>query len=286
MNRRLFLGTVLALAALTAPTSALAATDTLTEHQKLAVSYAVEAGIMTMEHGGLEADATVTRRDLVLMTLHRIYPNRDFGRCFEWIAPSLPIKYTKLFADVLLTDASAEAFCGAMVMGLISGQPDGSLKPDTEVSLAEAAKVISRGFGIYQFGRIDPPHFPWYIQYTDPLVEHGAMPEGLGPENACQRLTRAQVSEIFYALRNTDVTPDFQPARAAAMIEAANPTTKRAATPVVTAPTAAATAIAQVTRFTLANAGQPLPSRRQLVADALLRQFLASQAIRPVVVTL
>lgn len=279
MTTRLLLGTaVLSLAALLVPAGASA--STLTEAQQEAVSYAIEANLLTVGTAGLDTDTIVTRRDLVTMTLKRIYPNRDFGRCFEWIAPSLPVKYTKLFADVLITDPSAESFCGAMVTGLISGQPDGTLKPDAQVTLAEAAKVISRGFGIYQFGRIDPPNFPWFVQYIDPLVTHDALPSGLSMDNARQRLTVAQVAEIFYALRDEDVNPDFQPARAAAMIAAANPAPRVMASASLSQKK---TILAQVTTFSLVQetAPAPTPSRRHIVAEALLRQFLGSAAVRP-----
>lgn len=264
MTRRLLLGTVLSLVALAAPATALAAT-TLTETQQEAVSYAIEAGLIAT--GDNAADTLVTRRELVNMTLKRMYPNRDFGRCFEWIAPSLPVTYTKLFADVLITDPSAEAFCGAMVTGLVSGQPDGTLKPDTEVTLSEAAKVITRGFGIYQFGRIDPPSFPWFVQYIDPLIAADALPDGLGMEDARQRLTVAQVAEIFYALKDQDVSPDFRPARAAGMIKAANPAPRVTASASLRQKRAT---IAQVTTFTLVqqNGPVPAPSRRQIIIDA------------------
>ncbi len=279
MNRRLLLGTVaLSLAALLVPAGAAAAT--LTPSQQDAVSYAIDAGLLTEGDAGLDTDHIVTRRELVTMTLKRIYPNRDFGRCFEWIAPSLPVTYTKLFSDVLITDDSAESFCAAMVMGLISGQPDGSLKPDTQVSLAEAAKVITRGFGIYQFGRVDPADFPWFVQYIDPLVAHDALPAGLGMENARQRLTVAQVAEIFYVLKDEEVTPDFKPARAAAMIRAANPAPRVTASASLSQKKAI---MAQVTTFSLVQESAPVgtPSRRQIVAEALLRQIEASTAVRP-----
>ncbi len=286
MTSRVVLGTVLTLAALALPASALAASGTTTQDaQQEAVEYAIEAGLMVPNtQGDVRADDLITRRELVTMTLRRIYPNRDFSRCFEWIAPSLPIKYTKLFSDVLITDPSAEAFCGAMVTGLISGQPDGSLRPEAQVTLAEAAKVITRGFGIYQFGRIDPPSMPWYVQYLDPLVEHDAVPASLSVQNPRQRLTRGQAAEIFAALEEVDVTPDFRPARAAAMIEAANPAPKTAVAAAQVEITAPAS---QKTTLPVA-AEEPVstPSRRQIVTDALLRQALAAALPRPVVVSL
>lgn len=281
MTSRAVLSTILTLAALAAPAGALAATGSTTQDsQQEAVEYAIEAGLMVPDaQGGVRADDLVTRRELLTMTLRRLYPNRDFGRCFEWIAPSLPIKYTKLFSDVLITDPSAEAFCGAMVTGLISGQPDGSLRPEAQVTLAEAAKVITRGFGIYQFGRTDPPEMPWYVQYLDPLVEHDAIPASLSVQNPRQRLTRGQVAEMLFALEHVDVTPDFSPARAAAMIEAVNPVVA-AKTAVAAAKVEITAPFKQITALPIASA-QPVatPSRRQIVTDALLRLALASAAL-------
>ncbi len=286
MTHRVALGTVLTLVALALPVGALAASGTTTvDREQEAVEYAIETGLMVPDaQGNVRPGDLITRRELVTMTLRRIYPNRDFGRCFQWIAPSLPVTYTKLFSDVLITDPSAEAFCGAMVTGLISGQPDGSLRPEAQVTLAEASKVITRAFGIYQFGRTDPPDMPWYVQYLDPLVEHDAVPADMSVQNPRQRLTRAQAAEIFLALKDTDVTPDFRPARAAAMIEAANPapvTAVAAATVEITAP------MSQTTTLPVA-ADEPVsaPSRRQIVTDALLRQALAAALPRQTIVSL
>jgi hypothetical protein len=186
-----------------------------------ALTYVRDAGVMVGDgQGNLRPDDLATRRELVTMVMRQMGNAQDFEDCFEWLAPSLPVRYTKLFADVSLTDPMAEQFCGAMVLGLIDGRRDASFGPGEPVTMAEAAKVLSRAYGIYQPGRDDPSTMPWHVRYTDPLAQYQAIAHTVVRPN--QRLTRAEVAVMFYQLRNLRPAIAIDTKHAADLIERAN----------------------------------------------------------------
>ena len=192
--------------------------------------YMQEMGYMRPDgDGSLRPDAPVTRMELVEMLMARVYPQESFGRCFEELAPSLPVKYTLLFADVHKDAAYGRTLCSAMVVGLVDGNPDGSFRPGQTVDFATAAKLISRAFGLHQVGRDDPAHFPWYLQYTDPLHFNGLVPATV--DVPWHVMTRGEVAQLFHALRNNAVSLEKDPLHAAELIRRANPVA--AETPVV-----------------------------------------------------
>ncbi len=260
MNRRLLVAAVVATVAIVAPVSAFAASGSVTSTPvNAALEYVQASGIMVGDgHGNLRPDDKITRQELVTMAMRRLYPNMDLSRCFEWIAPSLPVTYTKLFADVKITDVGADDLCGAMVAGLINGDKDGFFKPNNQVTFAEAAKIVSRAFTIYQVGRTDPPTMAWYVQYIDPMVEHHAIPVTI--LSPAQTVTRAEAAAMFYALRDQVAMPEIHTQAAAAFVQGLNAPKMTLQTPSLAA--APATVVAP-------------PSRRTTVSSTLLKNALA-----------
>lgn len=88
----------------------------------------------------------------------------------------------------------ARYVCGAELLGIISGNPDGTFRPSDAVNFSEAAKIIA---GAWQ---LDTPDIggPWYARYVSALDASAAVPQDITAFD--QPLTRGQMAEMMYRL--------------------------------------------------------------------------------------
>jgi thiol-disulfide isomerase/thioredoxin len=101
------------------------------------------------------------------------------------------------FRDVPANAWFAQPVCHAKANSLINGYADGRFKPESQISFAEAAKIIV----LAQKGQVSAQsNQKWFQPYLDYLKDHQAIPDSLRtPE---QLLTRGQLAEILYLLNN------------------------------------------------------------------------------------
>jgi len=89
-------------------------------------------------------------------------------------------------------------------MGYISGYPDGTVKPDNNISRAEFYSVVNRAFGYYQLAPIsfnDVAVGTWYYQDISKAVAAGYIPlEAEAKPN--QKITREEVAVIISHVAN------------------------------------------------------------------------------------
>ena len=88
----------------------------------------------------------------------------------------------------------------ASCLGLVDGYPDGSFQPGKAINITEASKMISNAFGYSHSAET----MIWYEQYVNNLAARGALPTTI--KNINSELTRGQVAEIIYRLKNSKLT--------------------------------------------------------------------------------
>ncbi len=168
-----------------------------------AQDYVLEEGIMHLNAAGdFAANGTVTRADFVKAVINELYSGEIEDNCFRNLAPSLPVSYTHLFRDVANTHDRATKICLGMHVGLVNGDSDARFRPDDAITIAEASKILAKAYGL-----VYPPKTvtttPWYWSSMEALRLRGAITS----MNPTKRMTRSEMAQMFYGLRNTERFP-------------------------------------------------------------------------------
>lgn len=167
-----------------------------------AISYVRSTGIMLeFSDGAFHPERSVSRSELLMTVVHDIYPDENFGACFDAIAPNPPARFSLLFTDVPVTASYAEEICVGMLVGIVSGSPDGRFRPFENTNLVEAAKVIGKAYGTASLPSFRPqPKVPWYESYRYGLARKDAIPATV--RNLGQQINRGELAYILWKLRN------------------------------------------------------------------------------------
>lgn len=89
----------------------------------------------------------------------------------------------------------------ALCNGIVQGYPDGLFRPERSVTLAEAAKIITRSRGLIP---LQASSEPWYAVSLEALSTRSALPVSLTGLDT--PLTRANFAEILYRLMTENTT--------------------------------------------------------------------------------
>jgi hypothetical protein len=106
------------------------------------------------------------------------------------------------FPDVDAQSESAEDICVAAVHDIVHGYPDGTFRPRSLITFAEAAKISAAVLSV-SVRRDQENETRWYTPYVRRLAELHAIPVSI--RSVTQPLTRAEMAEIVYRLK-ADVT--------------------------------------------------------------------------------
>lgn len=140
----------------------------------------------------------ITRSEFVGMLIDELYTQAQMDHCYSDIASTRPPHFTKLFADVRTTDKNAKQICLAMRDGILKGYRDGTYRPDSPITFAEASKLIARAYVLAPYGETATAVGPWYGAYVDSLSMHKAIPMTIN--NLNQKMTAADTAEILRRL--------------------------------------------------------------------------------------
>lgn len=132
-----------------------------------------------------------TRATFMSAVVRRLYKPTE--RCFAKLSGS---DYLLLMRDVPKDAPYGMDLCTAMRAGLVRGFRDGTFRPNDAVTVAEAAKVLAKAFGMAS----DPmdPTEPWADPFVKALVNAGALS---AHANLQAPLTRDELSAMLWRLR-------------------------------------------------------------------------------------
>lgn len=151
-----------------------------------AINYVEANGIVNgYPDGTFKPDDTINRAEFTKIVIESAFPNQASGSmCFpdvndEWFA-----KYV----------------CFAKNKNIIGGYPDGTFKPDQEVSFVEAAKIIVNTLEEQMTAEAGEA---WYKPHANHLGSLSAIPTSVSSLE--KKVTRGEIAEIIYRLM-ADVT--------------------------------------------------------------------------------
>jgi hypothetical protein len=175
-----------------------------------AITYAEEKNILEpMSDGLMHPEMPISRQDIVVSIVRDVYGKDIRQDCFDRISANLPARFTHLFTDVSLTNTSAKELCVGMFVGLVEGQKDGSFAPQAGANLVDAAKIVSKAYGIAPLPSLEVQNnVPWHEPFWFALARKNAIPESV--KNRSSMLTRGEFAEILYRLRDERPTQGFR----------------------------------------------------------------------------
>ncbi len=175
-----------------------------------AMQYADSRNILEpMSDGLMHPEMPLSRLDLVRSIVRDVYPQDIRPDCFGRIATRPQATYSHLFSDVSINNSSAKVICVSMLAGLIEGNKDGSFRAQEAANLVEAAKVISKAYGIAPLPSLRlQSGVPWHEPYWFALAKRGAIPESVKSRESV--LTRGEFAEILYRLRDERPAQGFR----------------------------------------------------------------------------
>ena len=152
---------------------------TPTDTRAAALKYAQQESFLEPESDGLmHAEKAITRVDLVRGIVQAVYEKDVSVSCFQNIAFSRRTKYSLLFRDVPITSTYAQEICVGMLVGIIQGNNDGTFRPQGEATLAEAAKVIAKSYGIATSSTSTlQKNVRWHEPFWYALARRNVLPE-------------------------------------------------------------------------------------------------------------
>jgi hypothetical protein len=154
-----------------------------------AIAYVQSQGIVNgYSDGTFRPNETINRVELLKILVESQY--RQTAEC----------KTTFNYSDTLKEAWYQRYVQVASCLNLVSGYPDGSFQPAKAINISEASKMISNAFQYHN----NPETAVWYEQYVNNLAARSALPTTI--KSISSELTRGQVAEIIYRLKNTKLT--------------------------------------------------------------------------------
>lgn len=148
-----------------------------------AITYVQAEGIVNgYPDGTFRPDQTINRAEFLKIVVHALVgqePLEHAGTCFSDVASGV------WFYPYV---------CYAQRMEFVGGYPDGSFKPEQEISFVEAAKIISIAYE-YQTAADEI----WFRPFVNALAERVAIPTSI--DRFDKPLTRGEMAEMIYRLQ-------------------------------------------------------------------------------------
>ncbi len=118
----------------------------------------------------------LTRAEFVAYIVTQTHEQASMDTCLERLSAS---DYTLLFTDVARDSLYAKEICVALREGIIRGFRDGSFRPNTLITFAEASKVLVMSYAVFPAAWY-PNAEPWYAGFVRTLEYRGAIPTSIG----------------------------------------------------------------------------------------------------------
>jgi len=164
--------------------------DVVSEHpNETAIAYLKSKGIVKgYDDGTFLPDTTINRAEFMKIIIGAAIFDPQGSNCFKDVKDEWFAKY----------------ICEAKNKGYVSGYPDGTFKPDLNISVVEASKIVAKAFGL----KVDnngavSGSTPWFKPFVSSLAAKNAIPVSIDyPE---KKVTRGEMSEIAWRVK-TGVT--------------------------------------------------------------------------------
>jgi hypothetical protein len=149
--------------------------------------------VQGFEDGSFQPENEISRAAFTKIVIGAVFSENEIKSCLsEYVGNS---EQTAFFPDVPVQEWFAPYVCVAKTEGIINGFPDGTFKPEKNISFAEAAKIVGISYGAE--GDEDDI---WYAPFVRFLAEKNAIPVSIDALE--ENITRAQMAEIIYRIKD------------------------------------------------------------------------------------
>ncbi len=152
--------------------------------------------------GTFRPDKTINRAEFVKILVDNIGKAKAYPTCDE---------QKKIFSDVDPFAWYGRAVCVAQQEGLVGGYSDGTFGPDRPINLAEAAKILTKKFGLntQAYGTsytvvTGKTSTYWFKPFIDALANQNAIPTDISQFTSA--ITRGQMVEMIDRLSHHDAS--------------------------------------------------------------------------------
>ncbi len=151
---------------------------------KAAIEYLKQKKVVEgYSDGTFKPDNTINRAEFMKIVVGAKYSS-------DYINVS---KRNNCFSDVR-SAWYAPYVCIAKDEGVVGGYPDGTFKPEQNISFVEAAKILAEAYGLNA-----TKGGSWYTGYVKALQEHNYIPSTV--VNLEKPITRAEMSELIWRIK-------------------------------------------------------------------------------------
>lgn len=167
--------------------------------QATAIEYVKSKNIINgYPDGTYKPENTINRAEFTKILMSSIIDKNTIDTCLN----TNPLNFT----DVDYQDWYASFVCIAKHLLIINGYVDGRFKPGNNINYAEAAKIIAISYDLTLIST--SPDQAWYETYTKALENMNAVPASI--KSADQNITRGEMAEMIYLLRNSSIDSSLQ----------------------------------------------------------------------------
>ncbi|HLG25630.1 MAG TPA: S-layer homology domain-containing protein, partial [Candidatus Gracilibacteria bacterium] len=173
--------------------------DVLDHTYYRAIDYVRVEGFMKgYEDGTFRPDVVLNRAELMKVAMRA----REAGETVmagDVGSEEVSEQEDEIPSDSCFQDVPADAWfapfvCEAKKSGIVSGYEDGTFRPSQRVTVAEAAKILTKSYGL----SVSAPAEPWFLPYLELLGSKRVLPETFVYFN--QGVTRGELAEMVWRL--------------------------------------------------------------------------------------
>ena len=166
------------------------------------IAFGANAGFRDISEESLFYDATRYAQEEGIVHGYRdgtFHPERKINRAdFTKIIINAAFDANDIYGKNCFPDVHEEWFakyiCTAKREGIINGYRDGFFRPYNDISFAEAAKIIERGFDV----PVEKGGVEWFAPFVEDLSRQRAIPTSI--TSIHQRITRGEMAEMIWRL--------------------------------------------------------------------------------------
>ncbi|MFA7686221.1 MAG: S-layer homology domain-containing protein, partial [Candidatus Gracilibacteria bacterium] len=162
-----------------------------------AINYVEQKNLVQgYEDGTYKPNTQITRAAFTKILIGAKFTPSEIAACVP----------TKNFPDVASNEWYAPYVCMAKNEGIITGYQDGTFRPKSNITFAEAAKIVANTYGLEPVGEADIPAH-WYVPFVDALSLQAAVP--LSITDYKTPITRGEMAETIFGVEtDQDYNPD------------------------------------------------------------------------------
>ncbi len=177
--------------------------DIQNEHENLdAIEYLKQNNIAGgYSDGTFKPENLINRAEFIKIVIGAYFNEEEINNC---VSNNTQPHWAYVFSpDVLKNEWYAKYICMAKVNNIAVGYPDGTFKPEKNITSAEAIKIIVKAEGIASEIPYEPDESEsmyWFTPYFNMIDDSNVIPDSISRFD--EEISRGEMAEIIYRKQN------------------------------------------------------------------------------------